>query len=106
MPVMTLWAWTVPRPHCGEGGERRSGRGGRFFRIPGGPFDAIVFPMSLHHIRPVDRALDHAHKLLKPAGLLLIEDFDHERVNEATLHWFAGTLRMLAAAGLAGERVS
>src|SRR5262249_39491786 len=44
----------------------------------GGPFDAIVFPMSLHHMTPLAGILDHAASLLKRGGLLVVEDFDYE----------------------------
>jgi SAM-dependent methyltransferase len=56
-------------------------------------FDAIAFTRSLHHINPLDEAIVHAHGLLIPEGLLLIEDFAFEEANEATINWFVKVLR-------------
>ncbi len=39
------------------------------------PLDAIVFTRSLHHISPLDKAVERARELLRPMGSLLIEDF-------------------------------
>jgi SAM-dependent methyltransferase len=56
-------------------------------------FDAIAFTRSLHHINPLPQAIVRARELLNPNGLLLIEDFALDDVNEATVAWFAKVLR-------------
>ena len=56
-------------------------------------FDAIAFTRSLHHINPLGEAIGRARELLNPGGLLLIEDFALEEVDEATVHWFVKALR-------------
>ena len=56
-------------------------------------FDAIAFTRSLHHINPLGEAIARARELLNPGGLLLIEDFALEEVDEATVHWFVKALR-------------
>jgi SAM-dependent methyltransferase len=56
-------------------------------------FDAIAFTRSLHHISPLREAIGHARELLRPTGLLLIEDFAFKDVNEATINWFVKVLR-------------
>src|SRR5205809_1363806 len=56
-------------------------------------FDAIAFTRSLHHINPLGEAIARARELLNPGGLLLIEDFVLEEVDEATVHWFVKALR-------------
>jgi SAM-dependent methyltransferase len=40
----------------------------------GGPFDAIAFTPSLHHIHPLDAAVRRAHELLRSGALVLVED--------------------------------
>ena len=56
-------------------------------------FDAIAFTRSLHHISLLGEAIARARELLNPGGLLLIEDFALEEVDEATVHWFVKALR-------------
>ena len=76
---------------------------GDFLSYVDGPFDAVLFTMSLHHMEPLAEVLDHAGRLVKPGGLLLIEDFDYQRVDQATLHWYDGVKKMLVSAGLCGH---
>jgi SAM-dependent methyltransferase len=71
-----------------------------FLRLDAGPFDAIVFTSSLHHISPIDAAIDRAHRLLAPAGLLVADDFDLDAPNAATLRWYYDVQELLAAAEL------
>ncbi len=61
--------------------------------------DVIAFTRSLHHICPLREAVNRARKLIRPTGLLLIEDFAYNEANEATLAWFLGVL--LSQQGLA-----
>ena len=56
-------------------------------------FDAIAFTRSLHHINPLLEAIARARQLLNPSGVLLIEDFALDEVNEATVSWFVKILR-------------
>ena len=54
------------------------------------PYDAILFTHSLHHISPLEAALDRARALLAPGGLIVIEDFDVAAPDEATAaFWWA-----------------
>jgi SAM-dependent methyltransferase len=59
------------------------------------PFDLILFTRSLHHIRPLHSALDQAKHLLKPEGLLVVEDFAYSDTSEFTAAWFYGLLKLL-----------
>jgi SAM-dependent methyltransferase len=56
-------------------------------------FDAIAFTRSLHHINPLGGAIARARQLINPNGLLLIEDFTLDEVDEATITWFVKILR-------------
>ena len=59
------------------------------------PFDVIIFTRSLHHIRPLASALDQAYRLLKPAGLLVVEDFAYGDTSEFTAAWYYRLLKLL-----------
>ncbi len=65
-----------------------------------GPFDAIVFVLSLHHVASLPRALANAERLLKPNGLLIADEFGRERMNRRTAAWFFAGIDLLGAAGL------
>ena len=53
----------------------------------GGPFDAVAFTRSLHHIAPLDDAVDRAFDSLRSGGQLLIEDFGYDEVDRKTVEW-------------------
>ena len=59
----------------------------------GKPVDAIAFTRSLHHIDPLDKAVEKARELLNPGGLLLIEDFAFGETDDRTVQWFLEVLR-------------
>jgi SAM-dependent methyltransferase len=62
------------------------------------PFDAVVMSMTLHHVADLGVALDKVVELLRPGGLLVLDDFAHDRLDETTADWFYGQRRALAAA--------
>ena len=64
------------------------------------PFDAILFTRSLHHVSPLDEALERARDLLSAGGTLLVEDWAWERVDAATAEWAYGLRATLSALGL------
>ncbi len=74
-----------------------------FLEFDEGPFDVVLFTRSLHHIPEVEKAVQRSADLLAPGGLLLLEEFDVEAVDEATLRWFYDTMYLLRRAGLADE---
>jgi len=57
------------------------------------PVDAIAFTRSLHHIHPLEDAVRRARELLHPGGVLLVEDFAFDEVDDATIDWFVDALR-------------
>ena len=61
------------------------------------PFDAILFAASLHHIHPLAEAIEQAHHLLVPTGLVLVEDFAWTEIDPVTAEWFYGVVRLLGA---------
>lgn len=81
-------------------------RAGRFPELPGhdgAPFDAVLFARSLHHIPALGPTLDRARELLRPGGVLVVEDFAWERVDRSTAVWGYGLLGAFASAGLLPE---
>lgn len=64
-----------------------------------GPFDAVVAQLSLHHVVDLEAAADRIAALLRPQGLVLVDELAWERLDEPTLEWLYGQRRALAAAG-------
>ncbi len=62
-------------------------------------FDAVVAGRSLHHIRDLDARLENIAGLLASGGILVVDEFAWDRLDDATLDWFYGQRRALAAAG-------
>ena len=63
-----------------------------------GPFAAVVASRSLHHVDDLDVALDRIAALLAPDGVLLLDEFAPDRLDDATTDWYYGQRRALAAA--------
>jgi SAM-dependent methyltransferase len=59
------------------------------------PFDAIAFTRSLHHVAALDEGVRRAAVSLSPRGVVLIEDFAFDDIDEPTVEWFVGVLRKL-----------
>jgi SAM-dependent methyltransferase len=64
-----------------------------------GPFDGVVASHSLHHIRDLDQALDRIVALLRPGGVLVLDEHGWDLADDPTLDWLYGQRRALAAAG-------
>jgi SAM-dependent methyltransferase len=62
-------------------------------------YDAVVAARSLHPIRELGHALDRVVTLLRPGGLLVLDEIGWDLIDEPTLDWFYGQRRALAAAG-------
>lgn len=62
------------------------------------PFHAVVMVWTLHHVGDLDVALDKVVELLLPGGLLILDDFGWELLDEPTAEWFHGQQRAGAAA--------
>lgn len=67
---------------------------------PDDPFDAILFARSLHHMAPVDRALDRAREALTKGGVLMADEVAFDRVNVHTARWLYDLESVLVAARL------
>ncbi|HZG34663.1 MAG TPA: class I SAM-dependent methyltransferase [Gaiellaceae bacterium] len=62
-------------------------------------WDAVVSARSLHPMRDLDAALDKVVRLLRTGGILAVEEFAWDLVDEATLAWLWEQRRAIAAAG-------
>jgi SAM-dependent methyltransferase len=62
-------------------------------------FDAVVAGFSLHHIRDLGAALDKTAGLLPAGGILVVDEFGWDRLDDTTLDWLYGQRRALGAAG-------
>jgi SAM-dependent methyltransferase len=69
-----------------------------FLAFDDAPFDALVFTSSLHHIAPLAKAVERAHALLRPNGLLVADEFDVEAPDALTLRWYYDVQELLVAA--------
>jgi len=61
-----------------------------------GPFDAVVAGRVLHHVHPLETALD---KLAALAPLLVVDEFAWNHMDAPTVDWYERHHRTLAAAG-------
>jgi SAM-dependent methyltransferase len=64
----------------------------------GAPFDAVVARYVLHHIRDLDAGLDRIASLLRPDGLLVLDEFAWDRLDRRTLEWLDAQRRALTTA--------
>ena len=86
--------------------DPRAPQGDLFRRVrledlePGeGPFDGVVASHSLHHVRDLGHALGRIADLLRPGGLLVLDELAWDLADESTLDWLYNQRRALAAAG-------
>jgi SAM-dependent methyltransferase len=74
---------------------------GDFLRFDeGAKFDAVIFTSSLHHMYPVQAAIDRAHRLLNPGGILVADEFDLDAPRPLTARWYYDIQELLAVADI------
>jgi SAM-dependent methyltransferase len=59
--------------------------------------DALAFTRSLHHIDPLEDALVAARRMLRPEGLLLLDEFAFELADAAAVRWLRTMVDVLVA---------
>ncbi|WP_323373679.1 class I SAM-dependent methyltransferase [Plantactinospora alkalitolerans] len=63
------------------------------------PFDAVLFSLSLHHTADLTGAVERARTLLRPGGILVVDEFAWERADPATAAWFYDMAAVLTSTG-------
>lgn len=74
-----------------------------FLSHEGGPYDVVLFTRSLHHISPLEQAVDRAARLVAPGGLVVGDEFARERVDRETAAWYFDTRDLVIELGLLPE---
>jgi SAM-dependent methyltransferase len=95
---------TAIDPEAPEGAIFRRARLEEFFDEDN--FDAVVASVSLHHVDAIGVALDKIVSLLRPGGLLVLEEFAKERFAGPTARWYYHQRQALAAVGIDEAPVS
>ena len=54
---------------------------------PAASFDAAVAVVSLHHVEPLTESIRRLGELVRPGGLLIVDEFDVERFDERAASW-------------------
>jgi SAM-dependent methyltransferase len=62
-------------------------------------FDAVVAARSLHPLRDLSSGLDRIAALLRPGGVLVVDELAWDLIDEPTFDWLYGQRRALASAG-------
>jgi SAM-dependent methyltransferase len=65
----------------------------------GGPFDAVIFTRSFHHVWPLDAAVASARALLAPRGALVLDEFAHDEIDLQSATWFYDVQALLEQTG-------
>ena len=68
----------------------------------GGPFDAVLYTRSFHHVWPLDAAVKATRGLLAPGGVLVLDELALDAVDLATAAWFYDVQALLEEAGALG----
>jgi SAM-dependent methyltransferase len=51
-------------------------------------FDAAVAVVSLHHVEPLAASFDRLAEVVRPGGVLVVDEFDVERLDERAAAWW------------------
>lgn len=64
---------------------------------PPGSFDAALAVTSLHHVEPLEASLGRLAELLRPGGVLVVDEFDVGTFDERAAEWWLRQRRALGA---------
>src|SRR4051812_10499249 len=56
-------------------------------RAADGSFDAAVAVLSLHHVEPLSESCARLAELVRPGGVLVVDEFDVGRFDERAARW-------------------
>ena len=86
---------TAIDPRAPEGAIFRATRLEDFDDADG--FDAVLASVSLHHVESLDAAFAKIASLLRPDGILVLEEFAKERITGGTARWYFHQRQALSA---------
>lgn len=66
---------------------------------PGRKFDAILFARSFHHIHPLRKAMEKCKELVTAGGIVILDEFGADFMDEKSATWFYGVYSLLFAGG-------
>lgn len=55
---------------------------------PAGSFDAAVAVVSLHHVEPLDASLANLSRVVRPGGVLAVDELDVRALDERAVGWW------------------
>jgi SAM-dependent methyltransferase len=62
---------------------------------PHGSFDAAVAVVSLHHVEPLAESMDKLARLVRPGGVLAVDELDVDELDERATRWWSERRREL-----------
>jgi SAM-dependent methyltransferase len=62
---------------------------------PDGSFDAAVAVVSLHHVEPLEESMTKLARLLRPGGVLAVDELDVDELDERAAGWWIEKRREL-----------
>jgi 2-polyprenyl-3-methyl-5-hydroxy-6-metoxy-1,4-benzoquinol methylase len=60
---------------------------------PEASFDAAVAIVSLHHVEPLEESCARLARLVRPGGVLIVDELDLDRLDSRATEWRAAQLR-------------
>jgi SAM-dependent methyltransferase len=66
---------------------------------PAASFDAALAVTSLHHVEPLEDSLRHLGELVRPGGVVVVDEFDVGAFDERAAEWWLEQRRALGAEG-------
>jgi SAM-dependent methyltransferase len=64
------------------------------------PYDVAIAVVSLHHVHDLARAVERLASAVAPGSLLIVDEFDRDRLDPPTTAWLGHQRQALAAVGL------
>jgi SAM-dependent methyltransferase len=64
------------------------------------PYDAAIAVVSLHHVLDLARAVERLADALAPGSVLIVDEFDRDRLDPPTTAWLGHQRQALSAVGL------
>jgi SAM-dependent methyltransferase len=64
------------------------------------PYDAAIAVVSLHHVHDLARAVERLADAVTRGGVLIVDEFDRDRLDPTTTAWLGQQRQALAAVGL------